>query len=78
MEQQRTSEFDNILFIGFNQDCGEKNGAKRLFAYNLKLIDPFRLLPECFMCVLESVYRIYNTDPLKENAREGKCSHRLH
>lgn len=46
MEQQRTSEFDNILFIGFNQDC------------------------ECFMCGLESGYRIYNTDPLKENARE--------
>lgn len=37
---------DNILFIGFNQDC------------------------ECFMCGLDSGYRIYNTDPLKENARE--------
>lgn len=37
---------DNILFIGFNQDC------------------------ECFMCGLDNGYRIYNTDPLKENARE--------
>ncbi|CAF0876377.1 unnamed protein product [Brachionus calyciflorus] len=25
---------------------------------------------ECFMCGLEDGYRIYNTDPLKENARE--------
>ncbi|RNA42257.1 WD repeat domain phosphoinositide-interacting 3 [Brachionus plicatilis] len=27
---------------------------------------------ECFMCGLEDGYRIYNTDPLKENAREDE------
>jgi hypothetical protein len=26
---------------------------------------------ECFMAGLDTGYRIYNTDPLKENAREG-------
>ena len=29
-------------------------------------------IKECFMCGLDNGYRIYNTDPLKENAREGK------
>ena len=28
-------------------------------------------IKECFMCGLDNGYRIYNTDPLKENAREG-------
>jgi hypothetical protein len=32
----------------------------------------FSYRKECFMCGLDTGYRIYNTDPLKENAREGK------
>jgi hypothetical protein len=31
-------------------------------------------IEECFMCGLDNGYRIYNTDPLKENAREGNIS----
>lgn len=35
----------------------------------------YYLRVECFMVGLEDGYRIYNTDPLKENAREGLNSH---
>lgn len=57
---------DGILFIGFNQDSG-----LRLFVEN-NFQKYYSALKECFMCGLEDGYRIYNTDPLKENAREGK------
>ncbi len=65
------SSLEKILFIGFNQDCGNNYFMVDCILYNANLFIPFPI-QECFTCGLEDGYRIYNTEPLKETAREGK------
>jgi hypothetical protein len=58
---------DKILHVGFNQDFGKLS----LAVHQLNCLNFKKIFKECFTCGLDDGYRIYNTNPLKENAREG-------